>query len=540
MMISDGFEKKEFEQRFKNILRNGYFPLFFLAFIAANMQVIFTKEAFATIILSELAALALASHYESIWQKIKEASWPVKLFSLLTAYGICEVTIERLSERLAKLLYFIPIANSDLLAYVLAIPAVFILLVLFFDGFAPVMRGVLEDISIKECLALIGIFEILLIYSGILFSQSTAFYAAGKYDFIYTSDSGMLVNGANCYLNLFHPENDLRQPLFAVFAMPLMGAVCAIAKVFSHNQFLYFYIMNSGQIFILIIANYMLAKLVTKNKTKRILFFILVSCSYTTLLYSVMMEQYIIGYFWLIYFIYRLIQEEKVDYLAFTGMGGTLLTNLVWTPFLTSSGLSENMGQSIKNAFKGIFTFSFFMLLFMRFDEILRVVQKINHYTKWSKGVAYEEKIMQFTAFVRNCFLSPNAGEVNTTWKLMPVTDISLIGCGIILLAMIGFFLSRDDHLSKIAFGWLGFSYLLLVQIGWGSVENGMILYSLYFGWAYFALSFKALDFTWNTIQTKKVLGIVIIILGVAMLKINYTGMADMLRALATHYPAVF
>ena len=35
------------------------------------------------------------------------------------------------------------------------------------------------------------------------------------------------------------------------------------------------------------------------------------------------------------------------------------------------------------------------------------------------------------------------------------------------------------------------FSFLLLFGMGWGTQENGLILYSLYFGWAIFLLLFR-------------------------------------------------
>ena len=38
-----------------------------------------------------------------------------------------------------------------------------------------------------------------------------------------------------------------------------------------------------------------------------------------------------------------------------------------------------------------------------------------------------------------------------------------------------------DIYMAKISFGWVLFSAIILLFIGWGTAENGLILYSLYF-----------------------------------------------------------
>ena len=37
-------------------------------------------------------------------------------------------------------------------------------------------------------------------------------------------------------------------------------------------------------------------------------------------------------------------------------------------------------------------------------------------------------------------------------------------------------------------------SIAILLLFGWGTAENGLILYSLYFGWAYFVLLFQLVE----------------------------------------------
>ena len=41
------------------------------------------------------------------------------------------------------------------------------------------------------------------------------------------------------------------------------------------------------------------------------------------------------------------------------------------------------------------------------------------------------------------------------------------------------------DFFSKICFAWVLFSVVLLAIVGYGASENGFILYSYYFSWAF-------------------------------------------------------
>ena len=58
----------------------------------------------------------------------------------------------------------------------------------------------------------------------------------------------------------------------------------------------------------------------------------------------------------------------------------------------------------------------------------------------------------------------------------------------------------------------------MLVILGWGTKENGLILYSLYFGWAYFVLIFQLLN---NIFKNNKVFKIALIIL-ILLMVIGY------------------
>ena len=92
------------------------------------------------------------------------------------------------------------------------------------------------------------------------FAQTEAFYGTEyAYDIIYTSDSPALVKG-NVYLGLAHPENDLRQPLFAVFAAPFVGIPYLVGRLFGVPASFQAMLVNMVQIIMLFVANFMLTK----------------------------------------------------------------------------------------------------------------------------------------------------------------------------------------------------------------------------------------------------------------------------------------
>ena len=55
----------------------------------------------------------------------------------------------------------------------------------------------------------------------------------------------------------------------------------------------------------------------------------------------------------------------------------------------------------------------------------------------------------------------------------------------ILIIVLISVSLFRHSKLAVVSVYWVLISFFILVVIGWGSVENGMVLYSSYFMWAY-------------------------------------------------------
>jgi len=76
----------------------------------------------------------------------------------------------------------------------------------------------------------------------------------------------------------------------------------------------------------------------------------------------------------------------------------------------------------------------------------------------------------------------------------------------------------------------------MLLFVGWGTQENGLILYSLYFGWAFLALIFQLV----NAIEEKVKMPVLLpttMLLSLLFLALNMKSFYDMLKFAVVYYP---
>ena len=183
------------------------------------------------------------------------------------------------------------------------------------------------------------------------------------------------------------------------------------------------------------------------------------------------------------------------------------------------------------------------MLIFCRFDVIFNLMTKITQLSSFTgKSVTFAEKIYQYTEFIGNCFVAPNAG-VNTTafdyisWQLSPATGISFAGILILVMVVISAIWNHDKKSSLLAAGWVGFSVIMLLGLGWGTQENGLILYALYFGWAFLVLLFQLAEKIESKLNIKFLVPVVTIVVVVALLVVNIPAIMEMVNFAITYYP---
>lgn len=550
------FGEKMPEQRksamVSNMKKNWYFPISAMAFFCLSATV--TRGYFIGLLIAFIISMIVSSQIPSLWEFVKKNCIGIQVIAVLTAIGICwngqtffyeNWSVSSKAKALEDMLP-ISIDVTNLVSVFGAVVALFFVyfwVLLFWKEMMRVITetGVFNAIKTGEIAIYAVVLLVTLGFVTISFAQTAAFYGTElSYDIIYTSDSPLVkVNG---YLTLMHPENDLRQPLFAVFAAPFVSIPYLLGKLFGVSASIQAMLMNYVQIVMLFAANYVLTKMMKLTPAKRICFMLLTCCTYTHLLSVLMMEQYIVAYFWLIFCLY-LICEKKPERIALWGAGGTLLPSMILLPFMSDKLSLESIKELFMNMLKYGCEFVAVMLAFSRFDVIFNLrttVSALNKFTGRNLGMM--EKIYQYTKFIRNCFVAPDAGVDFTTldhvsWQLKTVTEIDFAGIVILILVIVSLVLNRDKRSSLFAAGWVGVSVVLLLGLGWGTKENGLILYALYFGWAFLVLLFQLVEKIENILNIKFLLPVLTIGCSIGLAVVNVPAIMEMVNFAITYFP---
>jgi hypothetical protein len=537
-----------------NLKRNWYFPISAMAFFCLSMAR--SVNFIVGLMIAFLISILISTRIHSMLVQSKNCGRVFRVLSLLTAIGICVsaqaqfVTNWSASSKIQTLEGLLPITIDipgviGVVGAVAAIPFVYFCVLLLWSCIERVARESRLFCGIKtvEWIVYGALLVAMLGYMVFSFTQSQAFYGSEHpFDIIYTSDSPSLVKG-NVYLRLTHPQNDLRQPLFAVFAAPFVGIPYLLARVLGASATVQAMLMNSVQILMLFAANFMLAKILKLNPVKRICFMLLTTVTYTQLLFTLMMEQYVVAYFWVVLCIYRIAEKQQPERIALWGAGGTLLTSMILLPFMSAKSPIKNFKAWLMDLVNYGLEFVVLMLAFCRFDVVIGVRAQIAFLGGFSgKTITLMDKIYQYTEFIGNCFVAPSAG-VNTTavdhisWQLNPATGINFAGIFILLLVVISAIWNRDKKSSLLAAGWAGFSVIMLLGLGWGTQENGLILYALYFGWAFLVLLFQLVEKIESKLSIQFLVPVVTMVAAVALLVINIPAIMEMVNFAIAYYP---
>lgn len=536
-----------------NLKRNWIFPISAMTFFCLNAAL--TKGYLIAMVIAFAISIVIASQIPSIFDLSKKGDLITKIIAILSAFGICwacqhaSYTDWSVSSKLQAIEAMLPFtvdipAIISIFGAIAALGFVYLYVLLFLLE----VKNIITDTKIASGFRFgeIVIYSLLLVGTLALmvssFSASQAFYDTDVYDIIYTSDSPALVKG-NVYMALTHPENDLRQPLFAVFAAPFMGIPYLIGQVFSATAPVQAMLLNSVQILMLFAANFMLSKIMKLTSVNRICFIVLSSLTYTHLLFVLMMEQYIVAYFWLIFCVYSIHEKKQPSRIALWGAGGTLLTSMILLPAMSEKSPFKNFKEWIGDMVKYGLEFVAVMLVFCRFDVIFYLTAKISQLSNFTgKSIALADKICQYTAFVCDCFVAPDAGinhtaEAHISWQLNQVTEINFVGILILVLCLISAWSNRSKKSSMFAVGWVGFSVIMLLGLGWGTKENGLILYALYFGWAFMVLLFQLVERIGEKLNLRFLVPVATVVCAVLFAVINIPSIAEMIQFAIQYYP---
>ncbi len=531
-----------------NLRKNLFFVFSAMVFCVLAMSN--ALEYFMGLPLTLAFLVILGAKAPCVWQVVKSDSTKKRIFTLINALGGALAAREQFD-------YYISLFNAtgpikliltlfSYLLVILSIYALYIFFSVFYKKFMEIIRQVrvFRDLRLWERVLYTGLLLLTIGYIIFAFVQTDVFYGTDiKNDIIYTADSQGLVK-MNAFSIISHPENDLRQPLFAVFAMPFFGMVNLTRVILP--PYVEAILLGAIQAGMILMANLMLTELMELSYLRRGCFMLLSCSCYTYLLFTLMLEQYAVAYFWLMLCIYLIVKSPSHSRFALFGSASTLLTSGVLTVPYAAKCAKEDKGKKLPQMLWCILRFVrdyvVLLILFCRFDIIINALDKINTLTHFTgKEITYLEKLYQYSHFLRNCFLPPVAQKAivadHDAWIMKPITGLSILGIVILALAILGAVTRLKDQATRYAMGWTLFSFVMLFVLGWGTMENGLILYALYFSWAILALVFRLMEWIEDKLRVKFILPLLTLAGCAGMLMLNIPAMMDIINFGISSFP---
>ena len=519
------------------------FSLFFLNLLLVGKYDLkfFKYLILLNFIVSIIVAIKISTIFQSkINKKLFFVSFFVGLYSCSCLKEFCEngaIYLRNLFDR-----YLAIDISFNYSKYIISINSLFSLIFLcyyLFNLCCPFIKKFFMELDKveKNFLVLITVLGAVLCF--LFYCKTNVFYKpvyiSGKfveYDVLFTTDSGYL-SLTNAYGNIGCLENDMRQPLFGLFALPFSIFSQFLSSFISFIPNGYYIIFSIVQIFLIGLSFIMIGKMLNLRHNK-ILFYIFSFSTYTMLIFPFIYEQYIIALFYLILTIYiGYYHKLEINYM-YCGAVGTLLTSGVIFPYISSF---YNFRKWLKNVLK---CFVFFVILVILSGQVLMlfdIAKRFNSLMKFSGGnLSFYSKLIQFLYFVRSLFIRPlTTVVVNVVprYWLTNIKSISFVGVGILLLCFISLIINRKNKFAWICMLWIAFSFLILCLFGWGTQENGLILYSLYFFWAYCSLLIMLIDKIKNNLYRNSLFLFLVILL----FCINIPGLIDIVSFGIKYFP---
>lgn len=498
---------------------------------------------------SAIAIVFAASQWHGLFAMAWHSSKKVRALSTVSTFGYAvgivpvlvnnfmkSSTFQTLFGTWAKLVLY-AVATVGMLA---SAAAVFTLFCLFWRLFLCEAGGMiaraLRSCSRAELLIYALLCAATLAYVAVAFVRTGIFY--GKGGSIYSADSSMLPNG-NAFLHLAHGENDLRQPLFAVFTAPFVAPACALS-VFVPLPFTTALFLQWAQVVLLFLAVVLLARLCADGAFARVAVVACLCAAYPYLLFALIVEQYILATFWLTLFLYAVCAEGRRSRLLFYGAAGTLVTSAAFFPLALAES-PKNRSKWLKHIIFLACGYLALIFIFFRFHAILQIVQRTQMFLTFSgRGIPFVDRLKQYVAFPAACFLAPASHITESlTWLLRPVTAWNHTGIVLLALCAVSAIVNRRQLLCRIAAAWVVFSFILLCVIGWGTAENILVLYSLYFGWAFAVLLLALVKSAAQAVRIPALFPVVCLAVALLLLTKNAPDIARLIAFGAAYFPTV-
>ena len=432
-----------------------------------------------------------------------------------------------------------------IIAAVVSIPALFVYLYWFFGWFSERMREVFHASDRVERWYLIIACVLFALAISLVYSKTSVFYAANassdnvwdKIDIVYSSDSSMLME-QNVFYNIAASENDIRQPMFGVFAAPFALAASLVSKAIMQPG-AYPAMVQIVQSVFLALGLVLIVRMTGASGAVKALALVCGTLLYPTLLFLLNVEQYVFPVFWLILLVWMIVQgEERGRSTAWVAASGSMLTSGILLLILPGKGTFK---EKVRQGALAVLLFAVVMILLGRVAMVLSSSETIRFLVQFAgEKLPFLARAKQYSVFLASCFVAP-AAEITlfpnggAVFQQAEVTGWSIAGFVGLLAAIAGFVVNRKRVFAQICAGWIAFSLVLLCLIGWGTSENGLVLYTLYFGWAFVALIVMLISRVlekWRAAQIG-----VLSAAALTLLAVNAQSIAALVRFGLEHYP---
>ncbi len=277
------------------------------------------------------------------------------------------------------------------------------------------------------------------------------------------------------------------------------------------------------------------------GRPARILLPAVMLTTYSGLLFTVMAEQYSIALFYLSLGLYSLLERGKRDQALILGAAGTMIPGaaLALLPERAGKKLHEIIWDTLRSALWGLVL----LCTFGGVNVLLRIPETLQNVGRFTGAeVTFQNKLAQFVSFAGQIFAAPQAGggaaaDGYMKWRLIGTGGADVLGAAVLILAAAGFVLNRKQVFARISMGWVAVSFLLLCALGWGTAENGLTLYTLYFGWAYAALLVYLTESLLRAAKLERFSWAVYALGAAAMLWYNLPHLRELMQFACSYYP---
>lgn len=436
-------------------------------------------------------------------------------------------------------------APVSALAGVVSLLALFVYLYWFFGWFLAQMRAIVRRAdAVERWFVLIAlalcVASILTVYAKTTVFTSpnaSADNVWGKVDILYTSDTSSLTE-QNVFLNVAASENDIRQPLFGVFAAPLSLLASLVSRLLL-SPGAYLPLLQILQSALLLVCLVLIVRMLGISGADKALSLVLLSLLFPTLLFLLNMEQYIFSVFWLILLVWLSTCGEQADRsTTWVAAAGSILISGVSIVLVPRERAWK---PRVLEGARAILLFGLIGLLFGRAAMVMTTAANIQFLLQFAgEKLPFLARLMQYVQFVASCFVAPAAEVIRydsgmAVYQTLEVTSWSVGGLVCLAATAAGFLLNRKNAFARICAAWVVCSFLLLCVLGWGTNENGLVLYTLYFGWAFASLILLLIQRLFRRVRALRysVLGAGVL----ALAYVNAAGIAAIIRFGLQFYP---